>query len=70
MVLPPVPVPGPDALVVAVNSEGRLLMFPASEVPELSRGKGNKLFGIPGKKAEARERDDDGRCGARRPDSP
>ncbi len=53
-VLPPVPVPGPDALVVAINSEGRLLMFPASEVPELSRGKGNKLFGIPGKKAEAR----------------
>jgi len=54
MVLPPVPVPGPDALVVVVNSEGRLLMFPASEVPELARGKGNKLFGIPGKKAELR----------------
>jgi topoisomerase IV subunit A len=54
MVLPPVPVPGPDALVVVVNSEGRLLMFPASEVPELARGKGNKLFGIPGKKAEMR----------------
>ncbi|HEV7432863.1 MAG TPA: DNA topoisomerase IV subunit A, partial [Steroidobacteraceae bacterium] len=34
--------------------EGRLLTFPASEVPELARGKGNKLFGIPGKKAEAR----------------
>ncbi len=54
MVLPPVPVPSPDALVVAVNSEGRMLVFPASEVPELSRGKGNKLFGIPGKKAELR----------------
>ena len=54
MVLPPVPVPGPDALVVAVNSEGRLLAFAASEVPELARGKGNKLFGIPGKKAESR----------------
>jgi topoisomerase IV subunit A len=55
MVLPPVPVPGPEALVVAVNSEGRLLAFAASEVPELTRGKGNKLFGIPGKKAESRE---------------
>ena len=55
MVLPPVPVPAGDALVAAVNSEGRLLVFPASEVPELPRGKGNKLFGIPGKKAEARE---------------
>ena len=55
VVLPPVPVPGPDALIVAINSDGRLLMFPASEVPELSRGKGNKLFGIPGKKAATRE---------------
>jgi topoisomerase-4 subunit A len=55
LVLPPVPVPGPDALIVAINSDGRLLMFPASEVPELSRGKGNKLFGIPGKKAATRE---------------
>jgi topoisomerase-4 subunit A len=55
MVLPPVPVPGADALVAAVNSEGRLLVFPVAEVPELARGKGNKLFGIPGKKAESRE---------------
>ncbi len=55
LVLPPVPVPGPESLVVTLNSEGRLLVFPASEVPELSRGKGNKLFGIPGKKAESRE---------------
>ena len=54
MVLPPVPVPGPEALLVALNSEGRLLVFAAREVPELARGKGNKLFGIPGKKAEAR----------------
>jgi topoisomerase-4 subunit A len=54
-VLPPVPVPGEGALVAIVNSEGRLLVFPAAEVPELARGKGNKLFGIPGKKAEARE---------------
>ena len=41
--------------MATVSSEGRLLVFPASEVPELPRGKGNKLFGIPGKKAEARE---------------
>ncbi len=38
-----------------VNSEGRLLLFPATAVPELPRGKGNKLFGIPTKKAAARE---------------
>jgi topoisomerase-4 subunit A len=44
-----------DARVALVNSEGRLLLFPATEVPELPRGKGNKLFGIPTKKAMARE---------------
>ena len=61
--LPPVPVPVPvagpppaaDARVAVVNSEGRLLVFPVAEVPELPRGKGNKLFGIPTKKAVARE---------------
>ena len=30
-------------------------MLAASEVPELPRGKGNKLFGIPTRKAESRE---------------
>jgi topoisomerase-4 subunit A len=55
VVLPPVPVPEADALVAAVSSEGRLLVFPVAEVPELPRGKGNKLFGIPGKRAQARE---------------
>jgi topoisomerase-4 subunit A len=47
--------PAPDAHVALVNSEGRLLVFPASEVPELPRGKGNKLFGIPTRKLQSRE---------------
>ena len=60
--LPPAPVPRADALVAAVNSEGKLLAFPVGEVPELPRGKGNKLFDIPGKKAaSARGADDRGR---------
>jgi topoisomerase-4 subunit A len=54
-VLIPAPVAGPDAVIAAVNSEGRLLVFPASELPEMARGKGNKIFGIPTKKAESRE---------------
>src|SRR6185437_1222792 len=54
-VLPAAAVTGADARVALVNSEGRLLVFPASEVPELPRGKGNKLFGIPTKKAESGE---------------
>jgi topoisomerase-4 subunit A len=47
--------PAADARVALVNSEGRLLLLAASEVPELPRGKGNKLFNIPTKKAESRE---------------
>jgi len=51
-VLAPVPVPtGDEVLLAAVNTDGRLLAFPVSDLPELPRGKGNKIFGIPGKKA-------------------
>ncbi len=49
----PVPAEG-DALVAVVSSDGKLLVFPVSEVPELPRGKGNKLFGISGKKFATR----------------
>jgi topoisomerase-4 subunit A len=61
LVLPPVSVPlsegrpAADARVALVNSEGRLLLFATDEVPELPRGKGNKLFNIPTKKAATRE---------------
>jgi topoisomerase IV subunit A len=55
MVLPPAWVPSPESLVVAVSSEGKLLAFPVGDVPEMPRGKGNKLYDIPGKKAAARE---------------
>ena len=54
-VLYPVAVATADAVIAAVNSEGRLLVFPSSELPEMARGKGNKIFGIPTKKAETRE---------------
>jgi topoisomerase IV subunit A len=53
-VLAPAPVLSADSLVAAVSSEGKLLAFPVSEVPEMPRGKGNKLYDIPGKKARAR----------------
>jgi len=35
------------AVVDAEGENGRLLTFPVSEVPEMPRGKGNKLFNIP-----------------------
>ena len=54
-VLPPALVPSAESLVAVVSSEGKLLAFPVSEVPEMPRGKGNKLYDIPAKKAAARE---------------
>jgi topoisomerase-4 subunit A len=51
-VLPAAPVPALEgALVVAVNSDGRMLAFPVSELPEMEKGRGNLIFGIPGKKS-------------------
>ena len=35
--------------------DGRLLVFPVADLPELARGRGNKLFNIPSAKAEARQ---------------
>jgi len=46
--------PETDA-VVAITNEGRMLKFPLTELPALSRGKGNKIIGIPGKRVESRE---------------
>src|SRR6516162_1748916 len=53
-VLAPAPVLAADSLVAVVSSEGKLLAFPVGEVPEMPRGKGNKLYDIPSKKAAAR----------------
>ena len=48
LVLPPTPVGDPDVdLLAAVTTAGRLLVFPVSELPELARGKGNKILNIP-----------------------
>ncbi len=55
LVLPPSPVQGDDALVAVTSKDGKLLVFPVKDVPELPRGKGNKLFDIPSKKFATRE---------------
>ncbi|MCB1868127.1 MAG: DNA topoisomerase IV subunit A [Gammaproteobacteria bacterium] len=41
--------------LVAISNEGRMLVFPVSELPALSRGKGNKIISIPLKRVAARE---------------
>jgi topoisomerase-4 subunit A len=55
-ILPPRLLPNQDELFVAcATSIGRLLVFAIKDLPELSRGKGNKLINIPAAKAASRE---------------
>ncbi len=55
-VLSPIAVNDPASdLVVAITSAGHLLAFPLSELPELDRGKGNKLIQIPPAKLKSGE---------------
>ncbi len=44
-----------DCYVAAISNEGRMLMFPLAELPQLARGKGNKIINIPGARVQARE---------------
>ncbi len=46
---------GSECLIAAVSSIGRLLMFEMEELPELAKGKGNKLLNIPTKKYNSGE---------------
>ena len=41
--------------IAAVTTEGRLLLFPIADLPELPRGKGNKIIGIPSTRVATRE---------------
>ncbi|WP_372750270.1 DNA topoisomerase IV subunit A [Litorivivens sp.] len=54
-VLNPVPLAGTEGHVVAATTDGRMLVFPLTELPEMPRGKGNKMIGIPSARVAARE---------------
>lgn len=41
--------------VLAITNEGRILVFPVSELPQLSKGKGNKIINIAAARAKERE---------------
>ena len=41
--------------LAAVTTEGRLLVFKVSDLPQLGKGKGNKIIGIPGERVASRE---------------
>lgn len=44
-----------EQLCVAVSNEGRMLVFPIRDLPQLAKGKGNKIIGIPAAKLKIRE---------------
>ena len=53
-VMSPVPVKNDQQLLTAITNEGRMLVFPLSELPKLARGKGNKIINIPSARAADR----------------
>ncbi len=38
-----------------LTTEGRLLIFKVSDLPQLGKGKGNKIIGVPGERVASRE---------------
>jgi topoisomerase-4 subunit A len=54
-VLPAQPITDASALAVFVNNEGEVLCLPVAQIEEMSSGKGQNLFGIPGKKSAERD---------------
>lgn len=41
--------------LAAVTTEGRLLLFKVADLPQLAKGKGNKIIGVPGERVASRE---------------
>ncbi|MCG9789595.1 DNA topoisomerase IV subunit A [Vibrio mediterranei] len=41
--------------ILAITNQGRMLLFPIKDLPQLGKGKGNKIINIPSAKAKARE---------------
>ncbi len=44
-----------EAWLAAISNEGRMLVFPVRDLPELSKGKGNKIINIPAARVQSRE---------------
>ncbi|SFH99772.1 DNA topoisomerase IV subunit A [Pseudomonas guineae] len=55
-VVPPKPLGNREEdWLAAVTTEGRLLLFKVADLPQLGKGKGNKIIGIPGERVASRE---------------
>lgn len=53
-VMPPVAIMDESQMLVSVSNEGRMLLFPLSDLPKLGRGKGNKVINISSARAADR----------------
>ncbi|HEX3847683.1 MAG TPA: DNA topoisomerase IV subunit A [Steroidobacteraceae bacterium] len=54
-VLPAQPIASKEALAILVNNDGEALALRAAQIEEMTSGKGQNLYGIPGKKSADRD---------------
>lgn len=55
-IMPPQAIGNLDAdEILAITNQGRMLLFPIKDLPQLSKGKGNKIINIPAAKSKERE---------------
>ncbi len=54
-VLAPIELHSDDDLLLSITQAGRMLLFPVGDLPQLSKGKGNKIISIPAAQAAAGE---------------
>lgn len=57
-IMPPRLVPahnGEERFLMAVSNEGRMLVFPLEQLPEMAKGKGNKIIAIPSARVQSGE---------------
>ncbi|WP_130831783.1 DNA topoisomerase IV subunit A [[Erwinia] mediterraneensis] len=52
-VMTPAAVHGENDMLLAITAAGRMLMFPVGDLPQMSKGKGNKIISIPAAEAAA-----------------
>lgn len=63
-VMPPLVIEDESDMLLAITAAGRMLMFPVSDLPQLSKGKGNKIISIPAAEAAAGRRSGTSVCSA------
>ena len=53
--LPAQPISHKSAMAIFVNNDGEVLALPVAQIEEMTAGKGQNLFGIPGRKSADRD---------------